>query len=101
MDLALAHAVARKLAASGTQLDAVADARADPRLPRRQGDACSPTPTLAAAPVVVPGRGSKLIGGSHPHRADARRRCTRRSLDGFFPRVAASDAAGDAARAPA
>ncbi len=88
MDLTLAHVVARKLAAAGTTLDAwqlraltYACRSAKERL---LGDAEAP-----AQPIVVPSRGSKLIGGS------IRTELTRDEVgativDGFFPQVEAS-----------
>ena len=88
MDLALAHAVARKLAAAGTTLDAwqlralTHGARASKEKLLAAGDA-------NADPIVVPSRGSKLIGAS------IRTELTRDEvgaviLEGFFPRVDAS-----------
>ena len=89
MDLALAHLVARKLAAAGTSLDAwqmralTHGCRvAKEKLLGGEADA-------ASEPIVVPSRGSKLIGGS------IRTELTRDEvsgaiLDGFFPQVDAS-----------
>jgi hypothetical protein len=88
MDLTLAHVVARKLAASSTTLDAwqlraltYACRSAKERL---LGDTSAP-----AQPIVVPSRGSKLIGGS------VRTELTGDEVgativDGFFPQVEAS-----------
>ncbi|MBP0624871.1 Hsp70 family protein [Cupriavidus consociatus] len=88
MDLALAHVVARKLAAQGTQ--------ADPWQLRALTYACRPAketlltdPTTDTVPLVVPSRGSKLIGGSI--RTDlTRAELTQTILEGFFPQVEAS-----------
>nr|WP_246312059.1 Hsp70 family protein [Aquabacterium terrae] len=88
MDLALAHVVARKLAAAGTALDAWqlralthACRGAKEKLLLQSSD-------TAAEPIVVPSRGSKLIGGA------IRTELTRDEvaaviLEGFFPPVAA------------
>ena len=100
MDLALAHGVARKLAAAGTTLDAwqmralaYACRNAKERLlgdDTTAADAAPITPADAPAqPIVVPSRGAKLIGGS------IRTELTRAEvdatiLDGFFPQVEAS-----------
>ncbi len=93
MDLALAHAVSRKLAAAGTTLDAWqlralthGCRAAKEKLLGGDGGA---TGDARAEPVVVPSRGSKLIGGS------IRTELTRDEvgnviLDGFFPQVEAS-----------
>jgi len=94
MDLALAHVVARKLAAAGTTLDAwqmraltYACRNAKERL---LGDAAAGAkPSAQAEAIVVPSRGSKLIGGS------IRTELTRDEvgatiLEGFFPQVDAA-----------
>ena len=92
MDLALAHLVARKLAAVGAALDpwqlralTYACRNAKERL-LGDADAGADAP---AQPIVVPSRGSKLIGGS------IRTELTRDEVgativDGFFPQVEAS-----------
>jgi hypothetical protein len=91
MDLALGYAVAGKLAAQGSKLDAwqmraltYACRHAKERLLGDDGAGRD------AEPIVVPSRGSKLIGGS------IRTELTRDEvasviLEGFFPQVAASD----------
>jgi len=89
MDLALAHVVARKLAAAGTTLDAwqmraLTYACRSAKEKLLTGDAGA-----AELPLVVPSRGSKLIGGS------IRTELTRDEvgatiLEGFFPQVEAS-----------
>ncbi|HEY8606117.1 MAG TPA: Hsp70 family protein [Noviherbaspirillum sp.] len=88
MDLTLAHVVARKLAANGSTLD--------PWQMRALTYACrSAKETLLSdagvenVPLVVPSRGSRLIGGS------IRTELTRDEvgaviLEGFFPQVDAS-----------
>ena len=90
MDLALAHTVARKLAGSGTTLDpwqmralTYACRHAKERLLGDDGAGRD------AEPIVVPSRGSKLIGGSI--RTELTRDEVRATLvDGFFPQVEAS-----------
>jgi hypothetical protein len=85
MDLALAHGVARGLAAEGRQLDpwqmrALTYAC---RLAKEQllGDA-----DLPGVPLVVPSRGSKLIGGAIKTELK-RELLTALLLEGFFPAV--------------
>jgi len=89
MDLALAHVVGQELAAAGKELDrfqlgALAHAcRAGKE--RLFSDA-----SLEQVAVVLPSRGSQLLGGSI--RGELRREQVERYLlDGFFPRVAASE----------
>ncbi|MDS4042829.1 MAG: Hsp70 family protein [Candidatus Competibacter sp.] len=88
MDLALAHAVRAKLAAQGTQLD--------PWQLQGLTHGCrSAKETLLgdagveAVPVVVPSRGSKLIGGTLRTEL-TRAEVTLTLMDGFFPEVAAA-----------
>jgi molecular chaperone DnaK (HSP70) len=92
MDLALAHAVARKLAAAGTTLDAwqlralAHGCRVSKENLLGAGDVSD---DASSEPIVVPSRGSRLIGGS------IRTELTRDEvgaviLDGFFPQVDAS-----------
>lgn len=88
MDLALAHVVARKLAQQGTQ--------ADPWQLRALTYACRSAKEqllsdagLEAVPLVVPSRGSKLIGGSIRTEL-TRAELTATILEGFFPRVDAA-----------
>ncbi|MYM25283.1 Hsp70 family protein [Duganella sp. FT135W] len=88
MDLALAHLMARKLAANGTQLDAW-QMRALTYGCRTAKEKLLADETVTTWPIVVPSRGSKLIGGS------IRTELTRDEvstfiLDGFFPKVEAS-----------
>ena len=85
MDLTLAHVVARKLAAEGRQLD--------PWQMRALNFACRAAKEtllgdadLESQPIVVPSRGSKLIGGSI--RTELTRDEVRNTiLEGFFPPV--------------
>jgi hypothetical protein len=85
MDLALAHAVRAKLAAQGTNLDPwqvqalTHGCRAAKEI--LLGDA-----KVEAAPVVVPSRGSKLIGGTLRTEL-TRAEVTENLVEGFFPEV--------------
>ena len=91
MDLGLAHVVARKLAAAPTgavTLDAW-QMRALTHACRAAKEALLGNADAPAQPIVVPSRGSKLIGGS------VRTELTRDELsatrvEGFFPQVQAS-----------
>jgi molecular chaperone DnaK (HSP70) len=88
MDLALAHVVARKLAAQGTQADAW-QLRALTYACRSAKETLLSDASIDTVPLVVPSRGSKLIGGS------IRTELTRAELaqiilDGFFPQVDAT-----------
>jgi hypothetical protein len=88
MDLALAHVVARKLAAQGTQADPW-QLRALTYACRAAKETLLTDPTIDTVPLVVPSRGSKLIGGSI--RTDlTRSELTQIILEGFFPQVDAS-----------
>jgi len=89
MDLALAYGVARKLAQEGKQLDAW-QTRALAHGCRAAKEQLLADASLQSVPVVVPSRGSKLIGGS------IRTEVTRAEVlamlvEGFFPKVAVSD----------
>jgi hypothetical protein len=88
MDLALAHLVARKLAANGTQLDAW-QLRALTYGCRAAKEALLADASAETWPIVVPSRGSKLIGGSIRTEL-TRDEVTTFILDGFFPKVEAS-----------
>ncbi|MFM0692559.1 molecular chaperone DnaK (HSP70) [Paraburkholderia sp. GV068] len=85
MDLALAHVVARKLAAQGTQADAW-QLRALTYACRSAKETLLSDPTTDTVPLVVPSRGSKLIGGSIRTEL-TRAELTQTILDGFFPQV--------------
>ena len=89
MDLALAHLVARKLTANGTQLDAW-QMRALTYGCRSAKEALLADASVATWPVVVPSRGSRLIGGSIRTEL-TREEVTTFILDGFFPQVEASE----------
>ncbi|WP_427309496.1 Hsp70 family protein [Cupriavidus sp. H39] len=88
MDLALAHVVARKLAAQGTQADPW-QLRALTYACRAAKETLLTDPATESVPLVVPSRGAKLIGGSI--RTDlTRAELTQTILEGFFPQVDAS-----------
>ena len=97
MDLALAYGVARKLAAEGRQLDAW-QTRALAHACRVAKEALLSDASLESMPVVVPSRGSKLIGGSVRTEV-TRAELTQILVDGFFPPVAVSDKPVTRARA--
>ncbi|MBY0556401.1 MAG: Hsp70 family protein [Burkholderiaceae bacterium] len=88
MDLALAHLVARKLAANGTQLDAW-QMRALTYGCRSAKEKLLADASVESYPIVVPSRGSKLIGGSIRTEL-TRAEVTTFILDGFFPQVDAT-----------
>jgi hypothetical protein len=88
MDLALAHLVARKLAANGTQLDPW-QMRALTYGCRTAKEKLLADATVETWPIVVPSRGSKLIGGSIRTEL-TRDEVTTFILDGFFPAVDAA-----------
>ncbi|ABC35625.1 hsp70 family protein [Burkholderia thailandensis USAMRU Malaysia  len=88
MDLALAHVVARKLAAQGTQADPW-QLRALTYACRGAKETLLGDPSAQAVPLVVPSRGSKLIGGSIRTEL-TRAELTQTILEGFFPQVDAS-----------
>ncbi len=88
MDLALAHGVARKLAAEGKQLDPW-QMRALTYACRVAKENLLTDAALEVQPMVVPSRGSKLVGGSlRTELTQAEVRTT--ILEGFFPEVEAS-----------
>jgi hypothetical protein len=89
MDLALAYAVNQRLAADGKKLDAW-QFNALTFACRQAKEAMFADPKLKKAPLVVPGRGSSLIGGTIKAEL-AREELTRVLTDGFFPEVAVTD----------
>ncbi|QOL47685.1 Hsp70 family protein [Massilia litorea] len=97
MDLALAHLVARKLASNGTQLDAW-QMRALTYACRGAKEHLLADANATTWPIVVPSRGSKLIGGSIRTEL-TRDEVTTFITDGFFPRVDASARPATRARA--
>lgn len=95
MDLALAWAVRTRLEAEGKKLDDW-QMRALTYGCRAAKEALFGDPSLRSMPVVVPGRGSKLIGGAI--RTELTREVLERTLvDGFFP-VVGSEARPQAPR---
>lgn len=88
MDLALANAVARKLGAQGTELDPW-QLRALTYACRAAKEKLLSDSDASTAPLVIPSRGSKLIGGSIRTEL-TRDEVTQLILDGFFPVVASS-----------
>jgi len=89
MDLALAHTVNQRLTAEGRKLDAW-QFNALTFACRQAKEQMFADPTLNQAPLVIPGRGSSLIGGTL--RAElAREELTRVLTDGFFPRTKVTD----------
>jgi hypothetical protein len=88
MDLTLAYGLAQKLAANGTRLDPW-QMRSLTHACRAAKESLLSDPDLASVPVVIPSRGSKLIGGAI--RADLSRDDVAATiLEGFFPQVDAS-----------
>ncbi|WP_119155142.1 Hsp70 family protein [Caldimonas tepidiphila] len=88
MDLALAHVVARKLAANGTQLDPT-QMRALTYACRAGKEALLADANAGTWPIVVASRGSRLIGGSIRTEL-TREEVTATILEGFFPQVDAT-----------
>lgn len=88
MDLTLAHVVARKLAANSTQLDAW-QMRALTYACRAAKENLLSASDVQSMPIVVPSRGSKLIGGSIRTEL-TRDEVTAVILEGFFPQVDAT-----------
>jgi molecular chaperone DnaK (HSP70) len=86
MDLALAWRVRQRLESEGKKIDDW-QLRGLMHSCRAAKESLLSDETVASAPVAVPGRGSKLIGGTL--RADVTRADITESLvDGFFPTVA-------------
>ncbi len=92
MDLALAHAVARKLAAGGTRLDAW-QMRGLWSVCRKAKEYLFENAGLREVPVSVLGRGSSLIGGTI-RTAITLEEVEEVLLDGFLPRCRATDRPG-------
>ena len=96
MDLALAHVVRAKLAREGKTLD-LWQLQALTHGCRGAKETLLADPGVEAVPVVVPSRGSKLIGGTL--RTELTSEEVHQTLvEGFFPRVAASDRPATRAR---
>ena len=89
MDLALAHAVRQRLEASGATLDAW-QMSALTHAARTAKERLLAEPELDSLPLVIPRRGSKLVGGGL--RAEvARAELDSLLVEGFFPLCEASD----------
>jgi hypothetical protein len=89
MDLALAHVVGQELAAQGKELDRF-QSGALAHACRSAKEQLFSDASLEQVAVVLPSRGSQLLGGSI--RGELRRaQVERYLLEGFFPRVAASE----------
>ncbi len=97
MDLALAHAVRAKLAAQGTNLDPW-QVQALTHGCRAAKETLLGDARAEAVPVVVPSRGSKLIGGTLRTEL-TRAEVTQNLVEGFFPVVEAAARPASRARA--
>jgi molecular chaperone DnaK (HSP70) len=88
MDLALAYQLKAQLEAGGQALDPTQLATLT-QAARAGKELLLTRPELASAPVAIPGRGSKLIGGTL--KTELSRALLEQSLlEGFFPEVEAS-----------
>ncbi|MER2526796.1 MAG: Hsp70 family protein [Candidatus Competibacter denitrificans] len=97
MDLALAHAVRVKLAAQGTQLDPW-QLQGITHGCRSAKETLLSDAKAEAVPVVVPSRGSKLIGGTLRTEL-TRAEVAQNLVEGFFPAVDATARPASRARA--
>ena len=95
MDLALAHTVNQRLAADGKKLDAW-QFNALTFACRQAKEQMFADAKLKKAPLVVPGRGASLIGGTIKAEL-SRDELTGVLTDGFFPKTAVSDVPQDGA----
>lgn len=89
MDLALAYAVAGKLSAQGSKLDAW-QLRALTHACRGAKETLLSDPEIAVVPLVIASRGAKLIGGSIRTEL-TRAELSATLLEGFFPPAAIAD----------
>jgi molecular chaperone DnaK (HSP70) len=89
MDLALAHTVNQKLAAEGKKLDSW-QFNALTFACRQAKENMFADAKLKKSPLVVPGRGSSLVGGTIKAEL-SRDELTRVLTDGFFPKSAVTD----------
>lgn len=89
MDLALAYAVASKLSAEGSKLDAW-QMRALTHACRAAKEAMLSNAELATVPLLIAGRGTKLVGGSIRSEL-TRTELSATLLEGFFPATAICD----------
>src|SRR5690606_36970913 len=86
MDLALAYSVSQRLASEGRKLDAW-QFNALTYACREAKERMFADSTIGRAPLVIPGRGSSLIGGSIKAEL-SRDELDRVLIDGFLPLVA-------------
>lgn len=89
MDLALAYAVAGKLSAQGTKLDAW-QLRGLTHACRSAKETLLSDPEIDVVPLVIASRGAKLVGGSIRSEL-TRDELATTLLDGFFPPAAIAD----------
>ena len=89
MDLALAHTVNQRLAADGKKLDSW-QFNALTFACRQAKEQMFADAKLKKAPVVIPGRGSSLIGGTIKAEL-SREELTTVLTDGFFPKTAVTE----------
>ena len=89
MYLALAHTVNQRLTAAGKKLDAW-QFNALTHACRQAKETLFADPKLQQCPLVVPGRGSSLIGGTIKAEL-SREELSRILTDGFFPKAAVTD----------
>jgi hypothetical protein len=97
MDLTLAHVIARKLGVNGTSLDPW-QMRALTYGCRAAKETLLSESDVQSVPVIIPSRGSKLIGGSIRTEL-TREEVTSVILEGFFPQVEAAARPATRARA--
>jgi molecular chaperone DnaK (HSP70) len=97
IDLALAHTVAAELAAKGTKLDAYQMQALWNNCRTAKEKLLDPASDADELPVVIPGRGTSLIGGTI--RGLLTRKHIEQVLEGFLPQVASTDAPGGGRRA--
>ncbi len=97
MDLALAHVVKAKLSAQGTNLD-MWRLQALTHGCRNAKEELLADPSLAAVPVIVPSRSSRLIGGTIRTEL-THDEVTTTLIEGFFPEVPADARPAGRARA--
>ena len=90
MDLALAHSIRARLEQEGVELDGW-QMNALAHAARAAKEKLLGDPDQGAVPVVIPRRGSQLVGGSIRTEVE-RDAVTRLVLDGFFPSVDADAA---------
>ncbi|HRG99147.1 MAG TPA: Hsp70 family protein [Polyangiaceae bacterium] len=88
MDLALAHVAAQKLTAGGREIDRWQSTQLA-HAARAAKEALLGDDSMQSAPIVIAGRGSRLVGGALRTELD-RAELERTLVEGFFPLVPAS-----------